>query len=288
MKSIAVANGKGGVGKTSLSVSLAISLAEHGHSALLFDADLGLANIDLILGLQPQTTLKHVLVDGADIKDAVLDGPEGVRVVTGGSGVKELTCLERTVLDGIVQKAVAVGKASDFLVFDTASGLEHNVMAFLTAADRVLIVATPDPTSIMDAYATTKVLFAEKQKADVSLVVNMADDLRHGLMVYERYKAIVGQFLNREVELAGVVPKDDAVVKAARARQPFILHSPKCKASKSIDQLVDWMTADKEQQQQDPSVGLLQRMRSVFAAFKKDKPEAEPESDAPAEEKRAA
>ena len=288
MKSIAVANGKGGVGKTSLSVSLAISLAEHGHSALLFDADLGLANIDLILGLQPQTTLKHVLVDGADIKDAVLDGPEGVRVVTGGSGVKELTCLERTVLDGIVQKAVALGKASDFLVFDTASGLEHNVMAFLTAADRVLIVATPDPTSIMDAYATTKVLFAEKQKADVSLVVNMADDLRHGLMVYERYKAIVGQFLNREVELAGVVPKDDAVVKAARARQPFILHSPKCKASKSIDQLVDWMTADKEQQQQDPSVGLLQRMRSVFAAFKKDKPEAEPESDAPAEEKRAA
>ncbi len=279
MKSIAVANGKGGVGKTSISASLAISLGEHGHKVLLVDLDLGLANLDLILGLRPETTLRHVVRDGTDIGEVILSGPEGVDVITGGSGVQELACLDKAQLEGLLESIRAAGSKYDFLVFDTASGVGENVMVFLTRADRVLIVATPDPTSIIDAYATAKILFGEKPNADVSLIVNMADDEMHGKIVFNRFKAIVGQFVNRDVSLAGVIEFDENVRRATRAREPFILKFPKAKASRQIDALVEWLAEAPEERVDNEAVSILQRMRQVFAVFKKNEvPEPEVEA----------
>ena len=280
MTSIALANGKGGVGKTSLSVSLAISLAEHGHSTLLVDADLGLANIDLILGLKPTNTLRHVVRDGVKIEDVLLPGPEGIGVITGGSGVKELVGLSTDDLNNLLSKINSVGSKYDFVVFDTASGLDENVMTFLRGSSRVLIVATPDPTSIIDAYATAKILFTDKPNANVSLLVNMAENEAQGGTVFERFKSIAGQFLNKDVALAGVVPFDPAVTRALRAREPFILHSPRCKASKSLDGLVEWLTTEQTTEEPSEQVSILKRMRSVFAVFKKEKEDAQPVEEA--------
>ncbi len=276
MKSIAIANGKGGVGKTSISASLSISLAEHGHKVLLVDADLGLANLDLILGLKPHNTLKHVLRDGVAMGEVILEGPEGVDVITGGSGVKELACLEKAQLEELLASIRAAGSKYDFIVFDTASGVGDNVMVFLTRADRVLIVATPDPTSIIDAYATAKILFGEKPGADVSLIVNMADDDMHGKTVFNRFKAIIGQFVNHDVALAGVIEFDESVRRATRAREPFILKFPKARASKQIDAVVEWLIDKPEERVDNEAVSILQRMRQVFAVFKKNE-KAEPE-----------
>jgi flagellar biosynthesis protein FlhG len=279
MTSIALANGKGGVGKTSLSVSLAISLAEHGHSTLLVDADLGLANIDLILGLRPTNTLRHVVRDGVKLEDVVMTGPEGIGVISGGSGVKELVGLTSEQLSDLLSKINSAGSKYDFVVFDTASGLDESVMTFLRGSKRVLIVATPDPTSVMDAYATAKILFGEQPNANVSLIVNMADGDAHGGTVYERFKAIAGQFLNKEIGLAAVVPFDPAVAAALRSREAFILKSPRCKAAKAIDSLVDWLTSEqpaKESTPEDEKVSVLKRMRSVFAIFKKGEKQEEP------------
>jgi flagellar biosynthesis protein FlhG len=154
-------------------------------------------------------------------------------------------------------------------------------MVFLTRSDRVLVIATPDPTSIIDAFATAKVLFGEKPEADVALVVNMADDDLHGKTVFNRFKAIIGQFMNRDVALAGVVSFDEGVRKATRARQPFILFNPKSTASRQVDALVEWLVDPPEERADNEAVNPLQRMRQVFAAFKKS--EAEPE-EAPQKE----
>jgi flagellar biosynthesis protein FlhG len=279
MKSIAIANGKGGVGKTSLSASLAISLREHGHSVLLVDLDLGLANLDLILGLKPETTLRQVVRDGTGISEAIVCGPEGVDVVTGGSGVKELACLEKAQLEALAESVRSAGSKYDFLVLDTASGVGENVMVFLARSDRVLIVATPDPTSIIDAFATAKILFGERPDADVSLVVNMAESETHGQTVFNRFKAIVGQFVNRDVSLAGVIEFDESVRKSTLSREPFILKFPKSKASKQVDALVEWIVDPPEERMDSEAVGILRRMRQVFAVFKRsEEPVAEPES----------
>lgn len=280
---LALANGKGGVGKSSLSASLAISLAEHGHKVLLVDADLGLSSLDLLLGVRPGVTLKHVVRDGIGVGDATMIGPEGIAFVPGESGASELVEMDAAAIDAVAAKVVEAGKGYDYVVLDTASGLGAPSMAFLCKAHRVLVVATPDPSSILDAYALTKALFGKNEKADVSLIVNKAEYAEQGRTVFNRYSAIVGQFLGREVGFAGGVSYDESVRRAARARQPFILADPKCAASRQIDGLVERLAAPPEEQADEPDqVSLLQRMRKVFQVFKRGE---EPEDKAAEEER---
>lgn len=289
MVSIAIANGKGGVGKTSLSVSLAISLAEHGHKVLLVDADLGLANVDLILGVSPEKTLKEVALDGLPVGEAITEGPEGVSLLCGATGSRELADLDVEQLDALVGGVLDAGSKFDYVVFDTSSGIGHAAVAFLKAVKVVLVVTTPDPTSVIDAYATTKAVYEEKPGASVSLIVNMAESPAQGGTVFGRFKAIVGKFVNKEVALAAVVPLDSAVSDALRARRAFILDSPKCKASVAVDGLVEWLTADKtEVPVSDEKVSVLKRMRSVFAVFKKEEDAEEAVTPVEAERKEAA
>lgn len=269
MVSIAIANGKGGVGKTSLSVSLAISLAEHGHKTLLVDADMGLANVDLVLGIKPEKTLVHVVRDSVPVSETVVEGPEGVDVVCGGTGSKELANLGGEELKALVDAVLDAGSKHAYVVLDTSSGIGESAMAFLRASKRVLVVTTPDPTSVMDAYATAKAVFEEKPGAEVALIVNMAESPSQASTVYGRVSSIVAQFLNKEIALAGIVPLDPEVGKALRSRQAFILTSPKCKASRAIDSLVEWLNREPAPAVDSPAVGILQRMRSIFAAFKK-------------------
>jgi flagellar biosynthesis protein FlhG len=281
LRVVAIANGKGGVGKTSIAVNLAISLAEHGKNVLLFDADLGLANADLLLGVRPEAGIKEVLRDGLAVTEALTEGPEGVMLLAGGAGAPELARLTRAEIEPLWDKVKDAGSEFDYLVVDTASGIGDLALVFLTAAHRVIVITTPDPSSVMDAFSLTKVLRAEKPSADVSLLVNVARDAIQGQTVFNRFEAMVGQFLNRDVSFAGSVPYDDSVGKALRSRRPFILESPKCKASRQIDGLALWLDQEPETKVESEAVSLLQKMRNVFAVFKRDE-QVQPEEEAKA------
>lgn len=276
MKSIAIASAKGGVGKTNIAAGIAIALAHLEAKVLLVDGDLGLANIDILLDLKPTVTLKHVICDAVDIESAITEGPEGISVVCGGSGVKELATIDPKIVAEIIIKLGALGNAFDYVIYDTGSGIADNTMAFLESVDRVVIVCTPDPTSIMDAYATSKILFEKKPNADVALLVNITDDEKSGNVVFARFKSIIGQFLNKEVSLAGVIPYDKAVISATRSRSSFMMISKHCKAAKQIALIADRITEVTIEDEENKGLPLLQRVRSVFQVlnkFKKKAPE---------------
>ena len=281
IKTLAIASGKGGVGKTNISAGIAITLADYGHSVLVVDADLALANLDVLLSLKPQSTLKHVVRDGVDIKDTIVSGPSGIDVVTGGSGFHELIGLEQENLDELLQKIASLARNYDYVIFDTAAGLDKHVTVFLLAADRAIVICTPDPTSIMDAYATIKTLFSVRPDADVTLLVNIADSLAQGQVVFNKLEAIIGQFLNKEITFAGCIVRDDKVVAATRARASFVEMFPKCDASEQIDEIALRVIEGKiEEDEEDEAVTLLQRLRTAFATLKsrsKGDDEEEPE-----------
>lgn len=283
MKTLAVASGKGGVGKTSISVNLAITLAEYGHTVLVFDADLGLANVDVLLSLKPQATLKHAVTDEVALKKIVMPGPAGIDVIPGGTAVQELVGIDQEALDKLIGHLASLAKGYDYVIIDTASGIDKNVISFLLAADRTMVVCTPDPTSIMDAYATTKALFAVRPDADVALLVNMADDLRQGDVVFNRLRAIVGQFLSKEISYAGCMVWDHTVLAAARARESFVLSFPKGKATEQIDTVAENVFQDEMDLGESEELTLLQRLRGAFKFYGKSDDEDD-ESDEEGEE----
>lgn len=286
ISTIAVASGKGGVGKTNISAGIAITLADYGHSVLVFDADLGLANLDVLLSLKPQSTLKHVIRDGLAIKEAIVSGPSGIDVVVGGSGFQELIGLEQEQLDELVSKVSSLARNYEYVIFDTAAGLDKDVKVFLLAADRTIVICTPDPTSIMDAYATIKTLFSVRPDADVTLLVNIADSLAQGQIVFNKLEAIVGQFLNKEITFAGCIVRDDKVIAATRARASFVEMFPKCHASLQIDEISLRVIEEKIQDdEEEEAISLLQRLRTAFETLKnRSKDDDEEESDSESDE----
>lgn len=229
---ITVSSGKGGVGKTNFTVNLGIKLSSMGHKVTIVDADLGLANIDVILGLVPKYTLTHVVKDDMGIDEIIMEGPGGVNIVSGGSGVMELVNMEHEQLDALISSFEYMNNDSDFILIDTGAGLSQSVISFIQAADEVILVITPDPTSITDAYAVIKNI-AESDK-QIKVVINRIDTNKEGYDVFHKINSATQKFLNVEVESLGFIYEDLNVKRAVRQQTPFILNYPNCLASKGI------------------------------------------------------
>ena len=229
-KTIAVTSGKGGVGKTSLSVSLSIALAQTGASVTLLDADLGLANINVILGIIPKYNLYHVIKGKKKLRDIVIEVPEGIKIIAGASGFHQLANLEVKQRADFIS-AIAELDGDDYMIIDTGAGVSQNVLSFVMAADEVIVVTTPEPTAITDAYGIIKSIAAQSSDKVIKLIVNRAQSVSEGKRVAQRVINIAGQFLNIKVENLGFVFDDVYVPKSVRNQKPFIVSYPKCKAS---------------------------------------------------------
>jgi len=242
---IAITSGKGGVGKTNISVNLAIRLAAAGKSVVLLDADLGLANADVLCNIDLPANLSHVIARRKELSDVLVSAPGGFSLIGGASGLARMADLTDADRQRIVNAMAELEARADVILIDTGAGISPNVLAFTRAADHVLVVTTPEPTAITDAYAVVKVIsradkakpYAETMERRLSLLVNQARNENEARVVHDRIAKVARQFLGVSVFDAGYIPADEQVSAAVRKRSPFVLSAPKCAASHAVSQL---------------------------------------------------
>jgi flagellar biosynthesis protein FlhG len=234
LKVITVASGKGGVGKTTLVANIGIALAESGNRVVLFDGDLGLANLDVVLGVKSGVRVQHVIDGSASLKDAMVEGPAGVKVISGDSGLGKMIRLSRKRLETMLEQAKELAPITDFLIFDASAGADAKVITFARAADEVVLIVTPDPASIVDAYATAKVLFRSKPDARVWVVVNMVESKEQAQKVYRALQSAVKEFVGKPVHFGGSVSFDTRVSSCNRSKSPFALKAPDSQVSREL------------------------------------------------------
>ena len=232
---ISVTSGKGGVGKTNISVNLACCLAKAGKKVALLDADLGLANVDVILGLTPTHNLFHLFHEGADLSDVLMDTPFGFKILPASSGISEMLSLSTGQKVTLLEAMDEMEDTVDFLIVDTGAGINDNVMYFNLASQERLVVLTPEPTSLTDAYALIKVMQQNHGVNDFRVLVNMAPDEKGALDIFRRlYKACDHFLAGVGLDYVGMIPRDANVRKAVISQKPFSITDPNSPASKAM------------------------------------------------------
>jgi len=259
---IAVTSGKGGVGKSNVAVNLAVQLASAGKSVVLLDADLGLANADVLCNIDLPFNLAHVIARKKELREVMVKGPGGFKLIGGASGLARMADLSDDDRQRLVAALAELELQADVILIDTGAGISPNVMSFTRAADHVLVVTTPEPTAITDAYAVVKVISRDGAVHRVSLLVNQVRAPAEAKIVYDRIAKVARQFLNISVFDAGHIAADDNVPLAVRRRVPFSLAFPRCAATQGIAHLAIRLEQGVAMTLQ-PS-GFFQRMTKLF------------------------
>jgi flagellar biosynthesis protein FlhG len=233
-KILAIASGKGGVGKTSISANLAICLAAAGKRVAVFDADFGLANLDIILGVNSKYNLSHFVKGCRSLEEICQPVCSGVDIVCGLAGIEELMNISDFVRERIVTAMEALSDNYDVIIVDTAAGIGRTVQAFCMAADHTVLVTTPDPAAITDVYTLLKALTIKRYDGRFSLLVNMAENIAEGKKIYRQISLAAAQFLDVRLHHAGVLVRDEHVSLAVKKRQPVVLEYPRCSTTAAL------------------------------------------------------
>jgi len=231
VKVIAVTGGKGGVGKTNVSLNMAVAMAGQGKRVLVLDADLGLANVDVVLGLRVEKNLSHVLAGECELDDILVKGPGGMYIVPATSGTRSMVELSPQEHAGLIRAFSTMRTEFDVLIVDTAAGISNMVLSFARAAQDVLVVVCDEPTSITDAYALIKVLSREHGVFRFKVVANMVRTMREGQVLFSKLTKVTDRFLDVALELAAIVPFDENLRKSVRKQQLLVEAFPRSPAS---------------------------------------------------------
>lgn len=237
VRAIAVASGKGGVGKTSVSVNLGIALAQRGRDVMLLDADLGLGNVDVALGLQPRANLSHVIDGSCELEDVLVEGPAGVRVVPSASGIRRMLSLGATEHAGLIHAFGALRRVPNLLLIDTGAGINDSVLSFSAAAQEVVVVVCDEPASLTDAYALIKVLHRECGRDRFRVLASMARSEAEARDLYLKMLRVTDRFLDVSLDYMGAVPYDDYVRRAVRRQRAVVDAFPRSRAALAFKKL---------------------------------------------------
>ncbi|MFH2047315.1 MAG: MinD/ParA family protein [Pseudomonadota bacterium] len=252
---IAVASGKGGVGKTNIVVNLAIAFRRIGYRVLIFDADLGLANIDIIFGLNPKYNIENIINGEKELSQIIVKGPEGVDIIPASSGVQELTQLTEGQKINLLNEFDMLNRKYDLLLVDTGAGVSSNVIYFNLAADERMIVVTPEPTSVTDAYALIKILYFKYEIKNFYLILNMVNDEKEAKSVYDKFVKVVNRFMGGiSIEYAGFIPRDNLLREAVARRKPVMRAFPEAKSCNSFRLLANHISKRDKNMQIDGNI----------------------------------
>lgn len=238
---ISVTSGKGGVGKSSVSINLALQFTRMGKKVIILDADFGLANIEVMFGVIPKYNLSDLMFKGRELKEIITEGPEGVGFISGGSGIAKLVNLDKEQIKRLVNKLSELEELADVIIIDTGAGISPSVMEFLTASPETIIVTTPEPTSITDSYALLKALSMceEFNNTDgcIKMIANKVSSDDEGRNLYEKLDAVVQRFLNIKMDYLGIVPQDGNITKAIMKQKPVSIVFPNAPSSRRFQEI---------------------------------------------------
>lgn len=261
---IAVTSGKGGVGKSNFTINFGLALMSFGQKVMVLDADLGLANIDVILGISPQYNLYHVLKGERSIKEVITEGPEGLKIIAGGSGIQEMANLRKWQVEQFVNKLEDLEGLADILIIDTSAGLNKNVMTFVLAADEVIVITTPEPTAITDAYGLVKAMAARRTHGVINLVVNRVENAEEGDITASKFSVVAEKFLKLNIGHLGFILDDPLVSKAVKNQEPFYLKFPRSPAAQCVQKLAAQLMQQGSYPEPSGIKGFFNRLAKLF------------------------
>ena len=260
---ITVTSGKGGVGKSNVVINLAVTFTRMGKRVLIIDADLGLANIDILLGLKNRHNIEDVMDGRMALRDIVVEDPLGILVVPGSSGIPRIANLSNRKRREFIDSFKDLEDQADIILIDTSAGLNKNVIKFALVADEIVIVTTPEPSAITDAYAMIKVLHGEKPEADIGLIVNQAKNQAQAADVANKIAEVSRQFLNFPISVLGTLPFDPYVPRAVMLRRPWAELYPRSAATSAIKKVAAKLVNGNGESDGPPG-GLMQRISTYF------------------------
>ena len=276
---ITVTSGKGGVGKTSIAVNLAIQLQRLGKRVIILDADFGLANIEVMLGIRPQYNLADLMFRGKSLSEIITKGPEDIGFISGGSGIQELARMTKEQVMYLTQKLVELDSMADVIIVDTGAGIADNVLEFVTASSEVILVATPEPTSITDAYALLKALNRRagfsREHTSIKMISNRVGSETEGRSLYEKMSVVVDKFLNIHPEFLGIIPQDDLISKAVMVQKPITMAYPNSPAAKALQTIAENLCDGMQEPSRKGITGLFSDM--IRTKFRKARSKKEGE-----------
>ena len=264
-RTITITSGKGGVGKTSITVNLAIALSKMGLRVVILDVDFGLANVDLLFGITPKYSLVDLIHDEKNIFQVLTDGPNNIKFLSGGSGVEELIHLDRKQLRKFVGNIALLDKLYDVILIDTGAGLSQHVMSFVMAADEIVLVTTPEPTSITDAYALVKMVSRRDKKKRIKILVNKAESVKEAEEIANKLSVVSEKFLSLKLLKLGYILYDETVMKSVKLQKPFCISNPKSQAARNMVEVAgNLLTNNGSVEEMQGAKGFIQRVLSFF------------------------
>ena len=261
-KIITITSGKGGVGKSNFVVNMGITLHKKGKKVLIFDADIGMGNDDVLMGALPSYNVFDLL-EGKDINEVVVEGPYGINLLPGGSGINYIENLEEEERLAFIEKLTSLDKY-DYIFIDTGAGINKNVLAFIACSEETIVITTPEPTSLTDAYSLIKATDHFKLTNTANVIVNRAFSIKDGEETYNKLKRAVEKFLTIKVNYLGSISEDRKLVEGVRAQVPFTILHPKCDASKSIERISNKLIGNASVENMGAEV-LFKKLFSLFS-----------------------